>query len=90
MALKSVSPPQPENEFAGIERRLDVVVRLLAAQLTNGMTRKDAILTLSAFGLTPKEVAGILGISANQVSVEVYKHSKKVKKTTKKKAEGGD
>ena len=89
MALKSVSP-QPESEFAGLERRLDTVVRLLSAQLTKGMTKKDAILALSALGLTPKEVAGILDVSSNQVSVEVYQAKKKAKKSAKKKAEGGD
>jgi DNA-binding CsgD family transcriptional regulator len=60
------------TEMAGVEHRLDVAVRLLAGLLTKGMTRKDAILTLSGAGLAPKEVAEMLGISANQVSVALY------------------
>lgn len=61
-----------ETGFAGIEQRLDIAVRLLAGLLTKGMTRKDAILTLSYAGLAPKEVAGVLGITSNQVSVALY------------------
>jgi hypothetical protein len=57
---------------AGVEERLDVVIRLLAAQLTKGMSRKEQILTLSAAGLAPKEVGAILGITGNQVSVALY------------------
>ena len=57
---------------AGIEERLDRVVRLLAALVTKDLSRKDQILTLSAIGLQPKEIAGILGISANQASVTIY------------------
>lgn len=68
-----------ELQTAGIEQRLDVAVRLIGALLTKGMTRKGAILTLSGAGLAPKEVADILGISSNQVSVALYdaKHGAK-------------
>jgi DNA-directed RNA polymerase specialized sigma24 family protein len=68
-----VSPAAAEESaYAGMEKRLDIVVRLLAGLLTKGMTRKDAILTLSAAGLVPKEVAGVLGVTSNQVSVALY------------------
>lgn len=63
------------SEKAGlaiIEQKLDIAVRLLAGLLTKGMTRKDAILTLSGAGLSPKEVASVLSITSNQVSVALY------------------
>jgi DNA-binding CsgD family transcriptional regulator len=75
-----------DAELAGIKRSLDIAVRLLSAQLTRGMTRKEAILTLSGAGLGPKEVSDMLGISSNQVSVALYdaKQSGKRKQATKR------
>lgn len=55
-----------------IEERLDRVVRLLAALVTEGITRMEQILTLSGIGLQPKEIASILGVSPNQASVTIY------------------
>lgn len=84
---------KPQSGLEGIERRLDIAVRLLGAQLTTGMTRKDAILTLSAAGLAPKEVADMLGIKANQVSVALYDAKQAASKKTgssKKRAKDGD
>lgn len=76
-----------------IEQRLDVVVKLLGAMLTQDMMRKEAILTLSRAGLVPKEVAGILGISPHQVSVALYdekKKSPKGKLPSKRRPQGGN
>jgi hypothetical protein len=55
-----------------VEQRLDVIIHLLGAIVTKDMSRKDAVLTLSATGLGPKEVAGVLGLTPNQVSVVLY------------------
>lgn len=56
----------------GIEQRLDVIIHLLGAIVTKDMNRKDAVLKLSATGLPPKDVAGVLGLTPNQVSVVLY------------------
>lgn len=56
----------------GVEERLDILIRLMAALLTKGSSKKDAILTLAALKLAPKEIAEILGASGNQVSVTIY------------------
>jgi DNA-binding NarL/FixJ family response regulator len=58
--------------MAGIEERLDRIVHLLTAIVTKDMSRKDAVLTLTASGLAPKEIASILGLTGNQVSVVLY------------------
>lgn len=58
--------------LAGVEERLDHVVRLLAALVTKGMSRKEQIATLVAVGLAPKDVGSILGVTAHQVSVTVH------------------
>lgn len=76
------------SELDGIERRLDIAVRLLGAQLTRGMTRKEAILTLSGAGLTPKEVSEMLSISSNQVSVALYEAKQAAKRKTAAKRSG--
>ena len=55
-----------------IEQRLDVITHLLGAIVTKDMSRKDAVLMPSATGLAPKEVAGVLGLAPNQVSVVLY------------------
>lgn len=70
----------------GVEERLDVLIRLTAAQLTRGMTKKDAILTLAGLNLAPKEIAEILGATGNQVSVTIYGSKKTRKKGTRKRA----
>ena len=56
----------------GVEQRLDVIVHLLGAIVTKDMSRKDAVLKLSATGLAPKDIAGVLGLTSNQVSVVLY------------------
>lgn len=61
-----------QASIAGIEERLDRIVHLLTAIVTKDMSRKDAVLTLTAAGLVPKDIAGILGLTGNQVSVVLY------------------
>ena len=56
----------------GVEQRLDVIIHLLGAIVTKEMSRKEAVLTLSATGLPPKDVAGVLGLTPNQVAVVLY------------------
>jgi len=74
----------------GVEQRLDVIIQLLGAIVTKDMSRKDAVLKLSATGLPPKEVAAVLGLTSNQVSVVLYDAKQaeaKAKKTVKAEAE---
>jgi DNA-binding CsgD family transcriptional regulator len=72
----------------GLQSRLDIVVRLLAASLVKGLTRKEAILALNAAGLAPKDVASVLGISSNQVSVTLYGARNEVHRKTKRQVDG--
>ena len=53
--------------------------------VTKGMTRKEQILSLSGIGLQPKEIASILGISANQASVTIYDAKQAAAKPQQKK-----
>jgi transcriptional regulator len=75
-----------------IQQRLDVIVHLLTAIVTKDMSRKDAVMTLTAAGLAPKEVAGVLGLTGNQVSVVLYgakQAATKAKNLKQKAAAGG-
>lgn len=56
----------------GIEQRLDTIIHLLTAIITKGMSRKESVLLLDAAGLAPKDIAAILGLKGNQVSVVLY------------------
>jgi hypothetical protein len=58
--------------LAGIAQRLDVIVHLLTAIVTKDMSRKEAVLRLTAAGLAPKDIAGVLRLTGNQVSVVLY------------------
>jgi hypothetical protein len=62
----------PGDTRTGVEQRLDVIIHLLGAMVTKDISRKDAVLKLTATGLGPKDVAGVLGLTTNQVSVVLY------------------
>ncbi len=62
------STPPP----TGVEQRLDTIIHLLTAIITKDMSRKEAVLMLTAAGLAPIEVAGLLGLKQNQVNVVLY------------------
>ena len=63
---------QSRATTSGIEQRLDTIIHLLTAIITKGMSRKEAVLMLDAAGLAPKDIASILGLNGNQVSVVLY------------------
>lgn len=63
---------QPTDASA-VTEKLDVVIRLLAAQLTAGKTKSDAIIQLAELGFAPREIASIVQVTANRVSVTLYK-----------------
>ena len=58
-----------------------MTVHLMTAIVTKDMSRKDAVLTLAAGGLAPKDIAGILGLTGNQVSVVLYDSRQAAKQT---------
>jgi hypothetical protein len=77
----------PTDTRTGLEQRLDVVIHLLGAIVTKDMSRKEAVLKLTATGLAPKDVAGVLGLTPNQVSVVLYDAKPAAAKARGKKAE---
>lgn len=61
------------SDTADLGKKLDIVIRLLAAQLTAGKTKSDAILQLAELGFAPREIASIVQVTPNRVSVTLYK-----------------
>ncbi len=68
-------------QFQQINKRLDLIVTLLALNLVKDAgTQKEKILTLSSLGLKPAEIAALLGTTPNTVSVALSEVKKKNKK----------
>lgn len=60
--------------------KLDTLIRLQAAALTNTMSSaKEKIVFLGKAGLQPKLIADILGTSSNHVNVTLSKERKNTK-----------
>jgi hypothetical protein len=72
----TASTPPP----TGVEQRLDTIIHLLTAIITKDMGRKEAVLMLTAAGLAPIAVAGLLGLKQNQVNVVLYDARQAAKK----------
>ena len=51
--------------------QLDQIRRILAVMATKGLKQREQIATLSQAGLSPKDIAELLGTSSNTVRVEL-------------------
>ena len=60
-----------EELLREVRENLKLLVRLAALELINGRSQKEAIHLLSQAGFLPKQIAELLGTSANTVSVEL-------------------
>lgn len=70
-----------------ILQELRHITKLLALTVTKGQLQKDQIVALSCIGFQPKEIADLLGTTANTVSVTLSDIRKKAR-GRKGKAEG--
>lgn len=57
------------NADEDILKKMNLLVKLSAAQFADGKDFKEQVRVLSSVGLSPKEIAGVLGKTANNVSV---------------------
>ena len=55
-----------EKELSG---KLDIIIKLLAANVTQGKSLKEQAGLLSGLGLQPSEIAAITGKTANLIRV---------------------
>ena len=69
-------PPLDSDAMSEISSRLETVIKLLAAIYTQGLNNSEMITKLGKVGLSPKEIAGIVGVSSHNVSQVLYARKK--------------
>ena len=72
-------PPKKKNQeelLSEISKKLDVISRLLALSLPKTINQNHKMKILSELGLQPKDIANIIGTTANTVRVELSKIKK--------------
>lgn len=68
----------------GMNERLEIVVRLLALSITSDLASlKDKAILLNRAGLSPMQIAGLLGTTANTVSVALSAAKRSTKRRTR-------
>ena len=76
-----------EQDIAAINEKLDRIVRLLALNsIKPDQSVKDKAIALSSVGLSPKEIASLLGTTRNTISVALSTAKRSKKKRAKKAA----
>lgn len=66
-----------DDHSAEILERLNQIFKMLAIVATGDLRQRDRIALLSKVGLSPKEIAELLGTSSNTVRVELVSIRKK-------------
>jgi len=61
-----------ELQFETIDRKLDLITKLFACELINNKEYRDQVKLLDKIGFQPKEIAGIVGKSSNNVNVTLH------------------
>jgi len=76
-----------QNELANIERKLDMLIRLVAMSLaSDNHSMQEKAVRLQRAGLPPREIAVLCGSTPNavRVALSTAKHAKKGRKKTAK------
>lgn len=66
-----------ESQYQELSKKLDLLTRLMALSLIADKQQQDQITLLSKAGFQPKEIAEIIGTTANTVSVVLSKRRRK-------------
>jgi DNA-directed RNA polymerase specialized sigma24 family protein len=77
-----------QNELSELLSKLDQIIRLLALSVTRGMKQGEQIIMLSNAGFQPKEIADLLGTTANTVRVTLSNHRKTLRGNELRQLEG--
>ena len=65
------SNPAASRDEERIIEKLDQVLKLLGMMAVKGLSQTEQIATLSRIGLPPKDIATVLGTTANTVRVSL-------------------
>lgn len=66
-----------ESQYQELSKKLDLLTRLMALSLIADKQRQDQFILLSKAGVQPKEIAEIVGTTANTVRVALSQHRRK-------------
>jgi DNA-directed RNA polymerase specialized sigma24 family protein len=69
----------PDSQAKIFEQKLDKLIRLFVFSLTMDKTQSEQISLLNKVGFQPKEIAEIIGTSANTVRVCLSRMKRRVK-----------
>jgi hypothetical protein len=58
-----------QNERSDLDRKLDLLTRLVAIGLVNGKAQQEQVRLLSIAGMKPAEIADLIGTTGNTVNV---------------------
>ena len=67
------------NQFAILDKKIDVLIGLLTLDITRGKTLQERVELLNSLGLGPTQIAKILGKSKNNIDNALHKVRKKTK-----------
>ena len=68
-----------DTQFNEINRKLEMLIRLSALQIIKDIEYRQQVIILDKIGMQPKEIANIVGKSANNVNVTLHLIKKKTK-----------
>ena len=68
------------QEIADVNRKLDILLKLLAYQTVGNMTLTEGAPLLKRLGFTQSEIAAVYGTNANVISVRLAEAKRKSKK----------
>jgi len=72
------------QDMRALEEKMDTLIKLVACGLIADKSQREQIEMLSRIGLSPKEIAGLIGTTSNTVSV-ILTGLRKTKKKSKRK-----
>lgn len=70
-----------KNDSNDVDRKINLVVNLLAYQIVEGKTLSEAVTILHRLGMRNSEIATLFGTTAKSVSVRQAEANRKLKKT---------
>lgn len=76
-----------EEMLKSIDKKLGAIIRLLAGNIVQEKSKKDAIITLASFGLDTNAIAEIVGTTPATVTTRLWEQKKGNATKKKKKSE---
>ncbi|MBB5063906.1 hypothetical protein [Granulicella mallensis] len=67
----------PTSDREGLDKKIDLLTRLVAIGLVSGKSQREQIKLLSMAGMGPKEIADLVGTTSNTVNVALTALRKK-------------